>query len=143
MTLRARKAWAALVLCPLLLLLPVAQGLTHVLTCSQQAEVAFAFGPGSRPATGSSLADTPSPCRGLSIQIDSAAAGPRSVTLEVSLANDTGLDWRGTAALDISSVGIVAIPLGRVSAGSTREATLDLRLPPGRTDVSGDLLVGP
>jgi hypothetical protein len=142
-TLRARAAWAALVLCPLLLVLPVAQGLTHILTCDQPARVAFAFGPGTHPATGSALSDAPDSCRGLGIQIAAVEAGPRMVSLSVSLSNSTALDWRGTAALDVSSVGTVPIPLGRVSAGSTREASLSLRLPPGRTDVSGDLLIGP
>lgn len=143
MTLRARLAWAALILCPLLLLLPMAQGLTHILTCQEQAQVAFAFGPGANPATGSALSDEPTPCDGLSIQIASAAVGPRTVRLKVSLRNSSALDWRGTAALDVSSVGVVAIPLGRVSAGSSRVASLELHLPPGRTDVSGNLLIGP
>jgi hypothetical protein len=140
---RCRLAWGAMVLCPLLLIAPVAQGLTHILTCSQAVDVAFAFGPGPHPATGSSLADTPSPCHGLAVGIESVPSGSRTVKLRLSVGNATALDWRGTVALDVSGVGVVPIPVGRVSAGTTRRTTLALRLPAGRTDVSGRLEVGP
>lgn len=87
-------------------------------------------------------------CDALVVELSASDDGPDRVLLRVAVTNESQLPWRGT--LDLAADGEqvqvdsgLSAPLGRVEPGTTEQATLVLRVPPGQTELAGTLLLGP
>jgi hypothetical protein len=128
---------------PLLFLFPAIQGLRFPLLCHQSAGTAFSMGPGTQPALGSSLADRPPLCGGLSVVVTLSRLGNRTVAIRPTISNLTARDWHGSVLLRITGLGAIPLSIGRVAAGSSRSAVATVVLPEGREDIAGELDLGP
>jgi|GEM_PF-984689 len=140
------------------------RGLTHLLTCSEGVEQPFAITglgddePSITSSTtlerGDDAGSAPAGaaddllCDALRVQLSATGDGADRVLLEVAVSNDSDLPWRGT--LDLAAQGDsvridsgLTARIGEVAPGETARTTLSLRVPPGQTDLSGTLLLGP
>ena len=126
------------------------RGLTHVLTCSDQAEQPFTVViTDGKPEVLSSIrigaGDTGQICGGLSIdtQARSGAEGEDDqITLIFPITNHTEDLWRGTVSALIGNTAI-PIEIGEIPAGKTITGQVDVSLDKGTTDINGSLLLGP
>lgn len=148
------------------------RGLTHLLTCEEGVAEAFAIAglDGGDPLLTSStelsnpaLDDEPTPdagaqlattspdgllCGALRVQLSAEAVADDLVLLTVDVTNDSDLPWSGTLDLaadgDAVTVGSgLSATVGRVEPGESATTALELRVPPGQTDLAGTLLLGP
>jgi hypothetical protein len=127
------------------------RGLTHVLTCEEEAKAPFAvvFEEGQAPtilsATGQITSDEPVEkkiCGGLALDISVSEADPGHVAVHVAIKNTGEFDWRGTVALKAGKA-TVPVDIGSIKRGVTERETVDVRLRPGTTQLDGSLLIGP
>ncbi len=86
--------------------------------------------------------DTGQLCGGLTLETQARALGGRRITLIFPISNQTEHLWRGTVSVEIGKTH-VPIDIGEVPAGETRRGSIDLDVPPGSTEISGSLLIGP
>lgn len=147
------------------------RGLTHLLTCSEGVAQSFAISEiaSGEPAVTSStslerggedevsVGGDPSValgsfdgllCDALRVEVSARTDGPDTVLLTVRVTNDTSVPWSGTLGLaadgDAVSIGSgLNAELGRVEPGEEAQDTLELRVPPGQTELEGTLLLGP
>lgn len=148
-TLRSRLALIALLGT---FLIPIGmsslRGLTHILTCKQSAATPFTLNTveGMEPQLLSSTRITKQDdeflCGGLSLNMGARARGPGRVSMILPITNHSEFLWRGSVTLVVGGTSIPA-DIGEIPAGETREDTLDLKLKPGTSEVSGSLLIGP
>ena len=147
------------------------RGLTHLLTCSEAVAQPFAItglddgAPSNTSSTTLERGDGTDAdddgggqdsgqdggellCDALVVELSASDDGPDRVLLRVAVTNESQLPWRGT--LDLAADGEqvqvdsgLSAPLGRVEPGTTEQATLVLRVPPGQTELAGTLLLGP
>ena len=126
------------------------RGLTHVLTCQEEAEVPFTIvtpedGGASTVASSSVLnrGEEAGVCGGLVLNpgIGQAERGGR-VKLLLPITNNTEDDWRGTVRLRVGST-LVPVDIGEIRAGDTETSTVNVRIDPGQLEVNGSLLIGP
>ena len=126
------------------------RGLTHVLTCREEAEVPFTIvtpedGGVSTVASSNVLNrdDTEGVCGGLVLNpgVGQASSSGR-VRLLLPITNNTDDDWRGTVRLRVGST-VVPVDIGEIEAGETATTSVDVRIDPGQLEVNGSLLIGP
>lgn len=125
------------------------RGLTHVLTCRDEAEIPFTLivpeeGPPVIISARSLTRETAvGVCGGLVLDM---GVGPGStsgrVRLVLPITNNTRFDWQGTVSLKVGST-IVPVEIGEIRAGETEADTVSLRVQPGEVEVNGSLLIGP
>ncbi|MEA2507232.1 MAG: hypothetical protein QOH48_1850 [Actinomycetota bacterium] len=125
------------------------RGLTHVLTCEQQARTPFSV---SIPRQGPPLVATSSRlvrgqaatlCGGLTLNMGARVLSPTQIAMVLPIQNKTSFLWRGTVKLVLGKTSI-PIDIGSVPAGSTRTAQVPFHVPSGSTDsIQGSLLIGP
>lgn len=124
------------------------RGLTHVLTCNEQAEIPFTL---VVPETGdpvivSSRAivrDAPEGvCGGLVLDMGVGPAGPGKVQLRLPITNNTEFDWQGTVRLQLGDT-VIPVEIGEIKAGQTAEDDVQVKVSPGEVEVDGSLLIGP
>jgi hypothetical protein len=125
------------------------RGLTHVLTCRQQAEVPFTLiVPASGPAViiSSTTISRDAPegiCGGLLLDVGvGPTSRPGRVSLRLAIANRTDFDWKGTVALRLGGTS-VPVDIGEIRHGQTAVTTVAVHAPQGQTDLQGSLLIGP
>ena len=148
----ALRSRLALILLLGVFLIPVGmsslRGLTHVLTCNEQAELPFTIDrqPG-RPAVilssqTISRGDEEGVCGGLVLDLAVGNESEGKVELIVPLRNTSDTDWQGTVALELGGASI-PVPLQRIEAGDTETETLTVNVPSGTTELNGSVLIGP
>ena len=123
------------------------RGLTHVLTCSEQAEQPFTVViTDGQPQVLSSIRigaeDTGRVCGGLAIDTQASSEEGNKITMIFPITNHTENPWRGTVS---ALIGKTAIPIeiGEIPAGQTVVGEVDFELDEGTTDINGSLLLGP
>ena len=135
------------------LLIPISmsslRGLTHVLTCQQEAKTPFTV---SIPHEGPPLVATSSRlvrgqsstlCGGLNLNMGAEVISPTRFAMVLPIENKTSFLWRGTVQLVLGKTSI-PVDIGSIPAGTTRTARVPFNLPAGSTDrIDGSLLVGP
>jgi hypothetical protein len=135
------------------LLIPISmsslRGLTHVLTCQQEAKTPFTvYIPRKGPplvATSSRLTrgQATTLCGGLELNMGARVLSSSRVAMVLPIKNKTSYLWRGTVKLVLGSTSI-PIDIGSIPAGTTRTAKVPLHLTTGSTDhIEGSLLIGP
>lgn len=124
------------------------RGLTHVLTCSEPAEVPFTLitpeegDPVIISAATVTRGDPEGVCGGLVLDLAAGRAGPGRVALRVPISNRTKYDWHGTVKLRLGNT-VIPIAIGAIRAGDTGVETLEARVGPGQLEINGSLLIGP
>lgn len=149
----ALRSRLALILLLGVFLIPVGmsslRGLTHVLTCNEQAELPFTIErKAGQPAVILSSqtivrGQEEGVCGGLVLDL---AVGnesqPGRVELIVPLRNTSKTDWRGTVALQLGGASI-PVSLQEIPAGETVRESLTVNVPSGVTELNGSVLIGP
>jgi hypothetical protein len=124
------------------------RGLTHVLTCKEEAETPFTLiaVEGQEPQLLSSSRITAEGpeflCGGLSLNMGARSGGPGKVTMILPITNHSEYPWQGTVTLKLGDTTVPA-DIGRIEAGETEQTELDLKLDPGTLEANGSLLIGP
>ena len=123
------------------------RGLTHVLTCTEEAEQPFTVVvTDGRPEVLSSIRigrqDTGRLCGGLSLETQARAGEAGEVELILPITNHTDDPWQGTVSVVVGNT-TIPVDIGEIPAGETREDSIDLELEKGTTELSGSLLIGP
>lgn len=125
------------------------RGLTHVLTCQEQAQTPFTVEiTGSGPprvisSTTITRGEEELLCGGLNLDLRARGAGQDSVDMIVSIGNATESLWRGTVSLAIEGGPTIPVDIGQIPPGETRSDTVELSFRPGVHDLNGSLLIGP
>lgn len=161
--LKRRLALAALVG---VLVIPVLsvnnQGLSHLLFCEATVSEQFAIGSTidgePAPVTSSTALEAggaevefagddqiAEACRGVRASISAVPLAEDVVQLTVTIVNDSALPWQGSVALAAEGDrnADLTATLGEVPAGGQQSATLELRVLPGQSEITGTLLLGP
>jgi hypothetical protein len=133
-------------------LIPIAmsslRGLTHVLSCKEEARQPFTVivNPVGDPEVLSSMriskGSTGQLCGGLTLEPQARTAGQGKLILILPIQNHTEHLWRGTVTLRIGKTEI-PVDIGQVPAGETGTDEVELDLEPGTLEVNGALLIGP
>lgn len=133
-------------------LIPIAtsslRGLTHVLTCRDEAEIPFTLIVPERgdPVIVSSRAIVRGApegvCGGLVLDMGVGPGGPGRVELRLPITNRTDFDWQGTVRLRLGDVA-VPVEIGQIRAGETAEDSVRVKVSPGEIELHGSLLIGP
>ena len=126
------------------------RGLTHVLTCEQEAETPFSIiilEDGEPTLTSSTRITREDPaddtvCQGLSLNVSVRAVEGDRLAVEVPITNTSAFQWRGTVRLRLDSNSI-PVDIGVIDAGTTETDTITFQLKPGTTELNGALLLGP
>jgi hypothetical protein len=148
----ALRSRLALILLLGVFLIPVGmsslRGLTHVLTCNEEAELPFTIirEPGQPAVILSSQTitrgDEEGVCGGLVLDLAVGNESTGKVELIVPLRNTSDTDWQGTVALQLGGASI-PVPLRRIEAGGTARESLTVNVPSGTTELNGSVLIGP
>lgn len=148
MIMRSRLALLALLGA---LLIPIGmsslRGLTHVLTCKEEAKQPFTvIVTEGQPEVLSSMRigreDTGRLCGGLDLETKARAGDKGEITLILAIDNQTEHLWRGTVSVAIGRT-TIPVDIGEIPAGETRQDSIDLELDKGTTELNGSLLIGP
>ena len=125
------------------------RGLTHILTCEQEAKTPFSvFIPPHGPplvATSSRLirGQSTTLCGGLTLNMAARVVSPTRIAMVLPLSNKSSYLWRGSVKLVLGKTSI-PVDIGTVPAGATRTAEVPFDVSTGKTDhIAGSLLVGP
>lgn len=123
------------------------RGLTHVLTCKQEAKQPFTVVvTEGNPEVLSSMrigrGDTGQLCGGLTLETKARSGTGGNISLVLPITNHTEHLWRGTVSVLIGKT-TIPVDIGEVPAGETRQDTIDLELKKGTTELNGSLLIGP
>lgn len=124
------------------------RGLTHVLSCKQEARQPFTVivNPVGEPEVLSSMriskGATGRLCGGLTLEPQARTAGQGKLILILPIENHTEHLWRGSVTLRIGRTEI-PVDIGQVPAGETATDEVTLDLEPGTLEVNGSLLIGP
>jgi hypothetical protein len=140
------------------LLIPIGtsslRGLTHILTCQEQAATPFSV---EVPETGPPVVSsswvlerdehgTPlgeDLCGGLHLDLAVGTATEERAEVTVTIENRSRFGWRGTVQLHLDDT-TIPLDIGTVSAGSSATDSVELRVRAGRSyEIEGSLLVGP
>ncbi|MDP9223167.1 MAG: hypothetical protein M3P18_04810 [Actinomycetota bacterium] len=135
------------------LLIPISmsslRGLTHVLTCQQEAKTPFTVyipptgpplvAPSSRLTRGQAT----TLCGGLTLNMGAKVLSRTRIAMVLPIKNQTSYLWRGTVKLVLGRTSI-PIDIGSIPAGTTRTAKVPFHVAGGTTDhIAGSLLIGP
>lgn len=132
------------------------RGLTHILTCEQDAETPFTLIVDERGGVsilsstvisrepGEDVGSSQELCGGLTLNL---AAGQQrndkgKVFLNVPITNNTEHTWEGSVGLRLRGT-TIPVDIGRIKPGETVTDTVELHLEPGTHELSGSLLIGP
>jgi hypothetical protein len=126
------------------------RGLTHVLTCEQEAKTPFSIiilEDGEPTLTSSTRITRDEPadetvCEGLSLNVSVRAVEGDRLAVEVPITNTSAFQWRGTVRLQLDDNSI-PVDIGVIDAGTTETDTITFQLKPGTTELNGALLLGP
>jgi hypothetical protein len=125
------------------------RGLTHILTCQQEAKTPFSvFVPPHGPplvATSSRLVrgQATTLCGGLTLNMGAKVLSPTRIAMVLPIHNKTSFLWRGSVKLVLGKTSI-PVDIGSVPAGETRTAEVPFTVATGNHDqIVGSLLVGP
>lgn len=124
------------------------RGLTHLLTCRDEAEIPFTLivpedGPPVIVSSNVIERDTPEGvCGGLVLDMGVGPSDPGRVQLRLPITNNTDYDWQGSVSLQLGDTA-VPVDIGEIRAGETRSDTVVVRVDPGEIEVNGSLLIGP
>lgn len=134
------------------LLIPIGtsslRGLTHVLTCHEEANTPFqliisdAGPPTVITSTKIERGEEQGLCGGLLLDMRARTRPEEHPNMIVLITNNTSSPWRGTVQLRLEKLRI-PVGIGAIRAGETRSDTIPLRLDPGPHDLTGSLLIGP
>jgi hypothetical protein len=124
------------------------RGLTHILVCTEEAGTPFTL---AVPHEG--LAQLTSSeriargrqddiCAGLSLDLAARDAGRGRVAVLVPITNRSDFGWHGSVKLELGQTSL-PVRIGSIPPGQTRSDQLMLRLPPGKHELNGSLLIGP
>ncbi len=128
------------------------RGLTHVLTCEEEAATPFTLQvppprtglpPSILSSTRISRGEQPTLCGGLELDMG-ARVGDDAGEVEMVLAitNNTEFRWQGTVTLVLGETSI-PVTIGSVAAGATEREVVPITAPEGSTELAGSLLIGP
>lgn len=124
------------------------RGLSHVLTCQEEAETPFSM---VIPQRGDPLVTTSTRitrgqeegvCGGLTLNMAARIVEGGKVAMVLPITNNTQYLWRGTVKLVVAGTSI-PVDIGEIPAGETEADSVPLNLPPGTHSISGSLLIGP
>lgn len=126
------------------------RGLTHILTCEQEAKTPFAFiipEDGEPTLTSSTQITRNEPeeetvCAGLSLNVSVRALEDDRVAVQVPITNTSAFQWRGTVRLRLGGDSF-PVDIGVIDAGTTETDTVTFQLEPGTIELNGSLLLGP
>ena len=123
------------------------RGLTHVLTCKQEAKQPFTVVvTDGNPEVLSSMriarGDTGRLCGGLTLETKARAGTGGHILLVLPITNHTDDLWRGTVSVIIGKT-TIPVDIGEVPAGETRQDSIAVELEKGTTELNGSLLIGP
>jgi hypothetical protein len=123
------------------------RGLTHVLTCNEEAKQPFTvIVTEGKPEVLSSIRigqeDTGRLCGGLSLETQARAGDGGDVELILPITNHTEHPWQGTVSVLVGKT-TIPVDIGEIPPGETRQDSIDLELREGTTELSGSLLIGP
>jgi hypothetical protein len=154
----ALRAQVALIGFLAALLIPIAtsslRGLTHILTCQEEATTPFLVEmPDEGPPLVSSsmvlereesgLPASAELCGGLTLDLAVGGATEGRADVIVTIANNSTYGWRGTVQLRLDDT-MIPVDIGTIDAGGSESDTVELRVRPGRSyEIEGSLLVGP
>lgn len=124
------------------------KGLTHILTCQEDAKTPFTITiPGTGlPEISSSTRIQPGErglCGGLALDMRAGPLSPGRVRMIIAIRNNSDLPWRGTVNLVLEGSSPIPIDIGEIGPGRTGSDEIPLRLPTGSHQVDGSLLIGP
>lgn len=154
----ALRAQVALIGLLAVLLIPIGtsslRGLTHILTCQDEAASPFSVDvPETGPPTISSstvIERSPSGevvsreiCGGLTLDLVMGSRRENRADVTLLITNNSRFGWRGSVHLKLGDTPI-PIDIGEIDAGTTASDEFELRLDKGRRyEIEGNLLVGP
>lgn len=149
----ALRSRLALVLMMGAFLIPIAasnlRGLTHVLTCEEEAETPFTLlvEEGREPTILTSqfftAEDETTLCGGLELNLRARSRGEDRIEMILPIRNTSEFPWQGSVKLRIGDTS-VPVRVGEIASGETERATVTLPgLARGQTTVDGSLLIGP
>lgn len=124
------------------------RGLTHVLTCRDEAEIPFSLivpEEGDPVIVSSQTITRDAPegvCGGLVLDMAVGPGGPNRVELRLPITNRSEFDWHGTVRLKVGST-IVPVDIGEIKNGETAVDSVKVRVRPGEHELQGSLLLGP
>lgn len=125
------------------------RGLTHILTCRDDAEIPFSLvvpEVGTPVIVSSSVIERDVPagvCGGLVFDMGVGPADePGRVRLRLPITNHTDYDWQGTVSLEVGGT-VIPVDIGEIKAGETGSDTIEVKVDPGELEVEGSLLIGP
>ena len=124
------------------------RGLTHLLTCQDEAEIPFTLivpEEGAPVIVSSNVIERDEPegvCGGLVLDMGVGPSDPGRVQLRLPITNNTEYDWQGSVSLQLGDT-TVPVDIGEIRAGETRSDTVVVRVDPGEIEVNGSLLIGP
>ena len=124
------------------------RGLSHVLTCQEEAATPFEM---IIPQRGDPLVTTSTRitrgqeegvCGGLTLNMAARIVDDGRIAMVLPITNNTQYLWRGTVKLVVGEVSI-PVDIGEIPAGETEADSVPLELDPGTHSISGSLLIGP
>ncbi|HEX2234853.1 MAG TPA: hypothetical protein VHK89_01115 [Actinomycetota bacterium] len=124
------------------------RGLTHVLTCRDEARTPFTLivpPAGSAPEAVTSTTfgrDTAGICGGLSLDLGTRAVTRDRMEMVVPITNNSEHLWQGTVKLVLDGT-TIPVDIGEVDAGSTETDSVTLDLERGSHELTGSVLIGP
>ena len=124
------------------------RGITHVLTCNEEAETPFTLiafegeAPQLLSSTRISAEDEEFLCGGLSLNMGAIADDSGQVTMVLPITNNSEYPWQGTVKLKLGG-DTVPVGIGEIGPGETEEDRVPVSLQPGTLEVNGSLLIGP
>ena len=125
------------------------RGLTHILTCEEDAEIPFSVivpeeGPPVIVSSNVIERDVPDGvCGGLVLDMGvGPSEEPGRVQLRLPITNNTDFDWQGTVSVKLGGT-VIPVDIGEIKAGETASDTVKVRVDPGELEVNGSLLIGP
>lgn len=124
------------------------RGLTHLLTCQDEAEIPFTLivpEDGAPVIVSSNVIERDAPegvCGGLVLDMGVGPSDPGRVQLRLPITNNTDYDWQGSVSLQLGDTA-VPVDIGEIRAGETKSDTITVRVDPGELEVNGSLLIGP
>ena len=154
----ALRAQVALVGFLAVLLIPIGtsslRGLTHVLTCQEEAATPFTIQvpeDGPPVISSSSVLERPESgevptgelCGGLTLDLAIGSTAEERAEVEVTISNNSDYGWQGTVQLRLDDIAI-PVDIGTIDAGEAESDTVEMRVSEGNTySVDGSLLIGP
>ena len=126
------------------------RGLTHVLTCEQEAKTPFSIiilEDGEPTMTSSTRITREEPqdtqvCEGLTLNVSVEAIDEERIGIQVPITNTSAYPWRGTVRLQLNKLSI-PVDIGEIAAGATETDTVEVSPPRGTSELNGALLIGP